>query len=339
MSLFNLSNEPIGVDIGHRHVKLAQVRRGRLWAWACLNRVSAGEWPETPEIRRIAETIRCGRFSGRQVVLAVPPERLLTGILELPPRSSGAPVDQLAKSELARRHETTVQEIESCSWDLPSPARAANRTYMMAVACAHRETEALIAACEGAGLQVQSIETQATAAARACGAMFDDLGGTGAVLDIGWNSAQLVLMYQGIVVYHRNLVKCGLEALAGGISRQPGTTGEMIEQWLSCDEPQAALPPAALAAGLETVASELRIPLSYLANQYPDAHVRRLLLVGGGARTAGMKAHLGKALALETRTVRASDLCQCDADAETSGGGPSLAVAIGLSQYTEEVNS
>lgn len=339
MSIFNLTSDPIGIDVGHRHVKLAQLRRGRLAAWACLNRDGTGHSLDTAEIRRIAETIRCGHFSGRQVVLAVPPERLLTGILELPPRSSGAPVDQLAKSELARRHEKTVQEIEACAWDLPSPARAANRTYMMAVACAHREAEAMIGAFEGAGLQVQSIETQATAVARACGAMFDDLGGTGAILDIGWTSAQLVMMYQGIVVYHRNLLKCGLEVLAGAISRQQGTTGEMVEQWLSCEDPQAALPPAALAAGLESVATELRIPLSYLANQYPDAHVRRLLLVGGGASAAGLGSQLGKALSLEARVVRAGDLCSCDFHAETVGGGPLLAVAIGLAQYRDEVNS
>jgi Tfp pilus assembly PilM family ATPase len=363
------------VDIGRRHIKLAQVRHGRLLAWACINRSGVEETLDVAEVRRVAEAIRCGSFRGRSVVLTVPPTKLLTGILELPPRSSGAPVEQLAKSELARRHEVDAQTIETSCWDLPSPARAANRTYMMAVACAHGDANSLVDAFEAAGLNVQSVETHSTAVARSCGWLLDDLSGTGAILDVGWASSQLMMMYQGIVVYHRNLAKCGLESLSRTLAKQPQVPATVVEQW--CGEGVLASPDQvaranasgngedadkmsathagetpvpradgkaelhpAVAACLETVAAELRIPLSYLANQYPDAHVKRLLLIGGGARVAGLADFLNRSLNMDVRVVKASDLCQCDAQAECGGGGgPSLAVAIGLAQYTGEVKS
>ena len=150
---------PIGVDIGRRHIKAAQMTNGRISAWTCLNRIGQGGNLTPQEVRRLVEAIRCGPFRGRSVALAIAPEKLLTGILELPPRSSGAPVDQLAMSELARRHGADVQSMEMSCWDLPSPARAANRTYVMAVACAHVDANSLLDVVEGAGLDVLTVET------------------------------------------------------------------------------------------------------------------------------------------------------------------------------------
>jgi len=90
--------------------------RGRISAWTCLNRTGQAGTIDPRDVRSLAEAIRCGPFRGRSVVLAVGPEKLLTGILELPPRSSGAPVDQMAMSELARRHGADVQSMEMSCW-------------------------------------------------------------------------------------------------------------------------------------------------------------------------------------------------------------------------------
>ena len=335
------SRSPIGVDIGRRHIKAAQLANGRISAWTSLNRTGEPGILDPQDARRLAVAIRCGSFRGRSVVLAVGPEKLLTGILELPPRSSGAPVDQLAMSELARRHGADVQSMEMSCWDLPSPARAANRTYVMAVACAHTDADGLLDVVEGAGLNVQAVETHATAAARACGWLLEDLAGTGAILDIGWASSQLVLMYQGIVVYQRNLAKCGVETLAKALAKDPRADAALVEGLLSGDGIESYLaggnegPHPAVSAYLEAIVAELRIPLSYLANQYPDATVKRLLLIGGGARIQGLGAFLNRSLALDVRVVRAGDLGQCDGQAESNGGGSSLAVAVGLAKYSQ----
>jgi type IV pilus assembly protein PilM len=338
----DLTTRPlIGLDIGRRQIKAAQLAGGRLLAWTCLNRTGEPGILNPHDVRRLAEAIRCGPFRGKSVVLAVGPEKLLTGILELPPRSSGAPVDQLAMSELARRHGADVQSMEMSCWDLPSPARAANRTYVMAVACAHADADGLLDLVEQAGLDVQAVETHATAVARACGRLLEDLSGTGAILDIGWASSQLVMTHRGIVVYQRNLAKCGVDSLAKALATHPQVEADRVEGLLSGEGIEAYLAAGSgglaptISAYLEAVAAELRIPLSYLANQYPDAAVKRLLLIGGGARIEGFAGFLSRSLALDVRVVKAGDLGRCDAQAEGSGGGPSLAVAIGLAQYSQ----
>ncbi len=334
------TRSPIGVDIGRRHIKAAQMTHGRLWAWTCLNRTGDPGTLDPQDVRRLAQAIRCGPFRGRSVVLDVGPEKLLTGILELPPRSSGAPVDQLAMSELARRHGADVRSMEMSCWDLPSPARAANRTYVMAVACAHADAEGLLDVVEGAGLNVLAVETHATAAARACGRLLEDLSGTGAILDVGWASSQLVMMHQGVVVYQRNLAKCGVDSLAKALAQDPRVEAALVEGVLAGEGIESRLAGGkeglapAISSYLEAIVAELRIPLSYLANQYPDAAVKRLLLIGGGARIQGLGSFLNQSLALDVRIVKAGDLGACDAQAEGSGGGPSLAVAVGLAQYS-----
>jgi len=184
----------------------------------------------------------------------------------------------------------------------------------MAVACAHADADSLLDLVEAAGLNVQAVETHATAVARACGRMLEDLSGTGAILDVGWASSQLVLMYQGIVVYQRNLVKCGVETLAKALADNSREDGVPVEGLLTDEassrtwQPGKTAPTRKISAYLEAMATELRIPLSYLANQYPDATVKRLLLIGGGARIQGLGAFLNRSLALDVRIVKASGL-------------------------------
>jgi type IV pilus assembly protein PilM len=196
----------------------------------------------------------------------------------------------------------------------------------MAVACAHADADGLLDLVEKAGLDVRAVETHATAVARACGRLLEDLSGTGAILDVGWASSQLVMTHQGIVVYQRNLAKCGVDSLAKALAKHPQVEADRVEGLLSGEGIESYLAAGnqglapMISAYLEAMAAELRIPLSYLANQYPDAAVKRLLLIGGGARIQGLAAFLNRSLALDVRVVKASDLGRCDGQAEGGGG-------------------
>lgn len=340
---------PIGVDIGRRFIKAAQMQGRRLVAWACIER-RRGDGPVSPqEAAELFAAIGRSPFRGRNVVLAAPNDKLLAGIMELPPRSSGAPLELLAKSELARRHDADADAMEMACWDLPTPARAANRTYMMAVACKHADSTSMLDLFEAKGFSVQAIDVQAIAVARACGPMLKDLGGTGAILDVGHDASRLVLMYEGIVVYERNLPKCGLATIPA--TDQPGmvATGQKNAecgmqnaeslgqtQWavLTPNEPaaQATAHDNFQARLFETMAGEMNIPLSYIVNQYPQAAVRRLLLIGGGAMLDGLESFLASRLGIEVRAVTGCD-CAESASSAKEQAPPSLVTAIGLSQY------
>jgi len=206
--------------------------------------------------------------------------------------------------------------MEMACWDLPTPARAANCTYMMAVACKHADSTSLLDLFEAKGFSVQAIDVQAAAVARVCGPMLRDLGGTGAILDVGHDASRLVLMYQGIVVYERNLPKCGLGVIQATCEPAAAATGH--------EDAQTRL--------FETMAGEMNIPLSYIVNQYPQAAVRRLLLIGGGARLDGLESFLANRLGIEVRAVTGCD-CAESAPSAMEQAPPSLVTAIGLSQY------
>ena len=82
------------------------------------------------------------------------------------------------------------------------------------------------------------------------------------------------------------------------------------------------------------IVAEMRIPLSYLSNQYPDAPMQRLLVVGGGGRLGWLKGNLAAALDIDVRIVRPSDLAECP-DSFDRQFGPTLAAALGLARQEE----
>src|SRR5829696_8454247 len=93
---------PIGLDIGSRHVRAVQLVRGADGAWsmhasASFPRASdcEGKALSVAEANRIADVLFRRNFSGSELVLAVPDEKLLTTNLELPPRSADIPLDDI----------------------------------------------------------------------------------------------------------------------------------------------------------------------------------------------------------------------------------------------------
>ena len=277
------SRTPIGLDIGGRRIKAAQFNRSgsswRITAAACVPRTASRATIEPAEVRRLRDLLREKAFKGTSVVLAVPSDKLLTGIMELPPRDSGAPIEQLTRVEMGRMHNRDPSSFEVACWELPRPARAANRTFVMGAACAHDDADALLDAFEGEGFEVDGLGVQACALARACEPLLDGVSGIAGILDIGWTASRLVLIYQGAVVYERGLAKGGLRVLAAPMAQQLGLDIDATERILESNGlPSGSEGPAVdFAAMME----EMRVPLSYVASQYPDAPLERLLLVGG----------------------------------------------------------
>ncbi len=338
----------IGVDVGGRHVKVAQFNRSsagwRLEAAASIPRTETGSDIKRPEVRRLCEVLARGPFKGRGIVLATPSDKLMTTIMRLPPRGSGAPIEEIARSELARMHGCDPDTFEMACWDLPAPARAGESTYVMAAACAHDEANALLDVFEAEGLDVQGLEIHASAVARACAPALEGVPGISAILDLGWSLERLVLLYQGVVVYERKRPRGGLHALVASLKDRLKLGAERVERLLTAgglvspqagegDDPEVAeVVSAAAAAHFDTMVEEMRMPVSYVSNQYPDASVERLLLIGGGAKIAGLAEYLGSRLEFDVRNVRLADLTDCWQELEELHG-PALTVAVGLGQF------
>lgn len=340
---------PIGLDIGHRCIKAAQLShlagKARLEAAMTLERREEGAPLSDAEAQRLAEVLRRRGFTGRRVVTAVPGEALLANVLTLPPAGSGAPLEQIARAEMARAHRCETDAMEVAFWPLPAPARANEGAQSLAVACEHESAETLLDAMAGAGLDVVALDVDGCALARACRSLLDEAQGIVAAVDLGWHGARLVLLHGGTVIYERMLGGVGLASVAQIIERDGRLEADLVRHLLCRvglstppdDSPYTRLSGMlrnALEAHFTAVTQEVRLSLAYAANQYRGTKVgQRLLLVGGGAEVPGLAEHLGDALDAEVRAVRPSELVSCAAALAEEAASSMLAVALGLAQY------
>ncbi|MBT3200751.1 MAG: pilus assembly protein PilM [Phycisphaerales bacterium] len=343
---------PIGVDIGQRHIKAVQLKgspgRWSISAAGAILRENPDAQADRTDALQLRNLLATGGFKGRKIILAVPGKHLLTGIMELPPRNSGAPLGQLARNELSRLHRCEPDSFEMACWDLPDPARAGGLTYVMAAGCEHQYANSLVDTIESEGLEVAALDIRASAISRACGPMLDGVSGIVAVLDLGWSRAHLVLLHQDVIVYERKLTKCGIGAVVESLSRELKLHRQRAEALLM----ETGLSSPASNVGSEqrqgvssasetycrTLVEEMRIPLSYLGNQYPDALPETLLIVGSAATIPGVEKQLDSLLDFHVRTVRPGDVVTCTSDIDERFG-PSIIAAAGLGQFSVRATS
>jgi Tfp pilus assembly PilM family ATPase len=366
-SLWPAPRGPIGIDIGGRYVKAVQLTRGRraskssdrTWhvaATADFLRGIEGAPLSRAEVFRIAEVLRRRSFSGNQVVLTVPDGRLVAGPMELPPRGAGVPLDAVARVEFSRAYKCEPDSFEMAYWDLPTAARAAKTTNVMAVACPHADAEALIDLFAAAGLEVIALEARPCSMARACAPLTRDADGIVLLLEIGWNSAALVVLHRGVIVYERAAVEAGIRQLHADLLAALHVAPDIVDAILTdagiFGTTDASRGPdyapgrktfipaevlgevrAIVAAHFERTARELMASVSYSSHQYPDAPVSRLVLLGGGALLPGLPAFMQERLGFECRVAAAPippgpghDRPACTA---------AMATAAGLAQFVE----
>jgi hypothetical protein len=246
------SISPIGLDIGPRTICAVQGQRTgsgwRVTAAAVVQRIvesEGGGGPEgaadgggcwaapltVEELSRLQDILYRQGFTGRDVVICAADREVLSGTPELPPAHSGAPLEQLARRELARLHRRELEQLETAAWHIPAPARSRHFSYLMAVGVPRQEIEAQLDALEAlaeggggsgggdesarryTGFSVLAMEIRATAMARACAPVVEEEGNVSAILDLGEADAVLSVVKHGprggVVVYERVMSDCG----------------------------------------------------------------------------------------------------------------------------------
>ena len=87
---------PIGVDITAREIRAAQLSRmkdyWRIEALCTLPRTTPGSDIDAQQIRQLRDVLKRQGFKGKDIILAAPCEKVLTGIFDVPPKKSGAPI-------------------------------------------------------------------------------------------------------------------------------------------------------------------------------------------------------------------------------------------------------
>jgi Tfp pilus assembly PilM family ATPase len=340
---------PIGIDAGLTTLRAVQLERSKHgWAShavASVPRLNPGTPLNHDDAQQLKTTLNDRGFRGKQIVLAVPTEKLLTGTLELPPRVSGAPIDQLATAEIARLHRKDPDSFEIACWDLPMPARGSHSTHVMAVAVMHQDADPLLDLFEKQGLDTLALDTQASAITRACNPLFDDPSAINVVLDLGWSHVRVFLLHQGIVVYERSLTESSLDQLGRQISDSlpcnAQTASNFIRENGLLSDPNNSGPDSAktaivsqlIAQHLTAMVEEMRISFSYVQHRYPNATLGNLLLIGNGASLPGLVDFMNSEAGIKTKPAEPAALH--DSNNQKDWTPPMMVKAMGLALYSE----
>lgn len=335
--MWNATRSVIGIDIGAREIKAVQLVRGAkavsIAASARFTRHDASL--SDREMELLIDVLERRGFTGNHVVIAAPASQVVTSVLELPPRSSGAPLDRIAHVELGRVGKLDNAGYESAFWDLPAPVRASAATNVLAVALCHDHADVLIDAFEAGGLTVDRIDTQAWALARACSAQSAATPAITAVLDIGWDATRLLLIHEGLPVFHRTLGGTGIKSIAKQMGDEMGVDQAAAlylmsnvspgEQDGGIDELQSII-----GHFIEGLSSEMNNSLAYAGHRFPNHPLTRMLLVGGGAKLPGMASRFATRYEIEAMSVSLGDVAHCTGDARDIVGDCGLLLALGL---------
>lgn len=353
MKLFKRSHTSIGIDIGSRTIKAAQLLStdsdDTLTALAMIPRQQPGPTITKEDILHVRHVLRRQGFVGRHLVLAVPDEQLLRGHLDLPAGVTGEPATQMARMELARIHQVDPQSFEMVHWGLSGSDSEQGQTngQSVAVACPHTAAEQLLDTVEAGGLEVQALDVRTAAAARTCRRLTLAPPALTAILDLGWSSSKLMLVSGGTVVYER-MLKSQLGALTKTLSERfqldDLAAYQIIDnvglsrktEFGDLDTASLDIIQRFMTGHFRNMVEELQVPFSYAAHQYMQEGIQRLLLLGGGAAVPGLTEHLTEALHMEVCRAAPSQLVDGTAPALGNTENPALTVAIGLALFSED---
>ncbi len=343
---------PIGLDLGGRYIKAAQLGydgQTRLVAGIAIPRLHPGPDIDDEEVRRLRQVLQRRGFTGRQIVMSAPAQATMTSILTLPPRQSGAPLDQIARSEMAHAHRCEPETIEVAHWELPQPARAVDGVVAMAAACPHDAADPVLDRLERHGFDVIGLDLAGWALARVARRSPHAAEGIVALLELGWDSADVVLMYDGVVVYERQMSSAGLAPLSRMIGRDHAFDAEVVDYLLmkvgfeldsrGQDEDWRLFLKVRgmLETHFESVAKELNLALTYAQHQYPSSSVSQLLLLGGGAAVPGVADHLAGQLEVPVHGLTPAQVLDGCELATTEAENPAMMMAVGLADYEREL--
>ena len=377
--MINNRFSPIGLDLGTREIIAVQSRAGAIIARCAIPRVdldrSGGDEPASTApatddralsfvaAGTLAAILHRRGFIGQRVVLSAPPGRRVVMPLQMPPRSSQAPLDEIARGQLAEAARCGPDEIEGAWWALPvvgvapAPPTGKEPTHALGVAMSRHDVESVIEPLEAAGFEVCAMDVKSLALVRALERQV--AGGAGkarvmAIVNFGYGGAGVIMVHRGRVVYERDLPGVGLDftesALTGAIGVEADVAHHVV-MGAGVTRPEAigsvgarpwALLPQAqeiIQSHVRAVASEVQKALDYALARFgkpgtggPESAV---MVVGAGASVPGLPELLGREACGEAGIVPGCGTDRTVADRVW----PSLIGALGLSMHPLRVQT
>jgi len=339
----------IGIDVGSRIVKAAQLQPSgdhyRIVALTMLPRTGSGATIDFAEVCQLKRVLHRQGFTGSNVVLAVPDQKLLRGTFELPPRISLDKVPQMARMELSRIHQVAPQSFEMVCWIMPQSDQVKSITQTITVGCLHDVANAYLDVFEKGGLNVTALDVRSAAAARACEGLTVPMPALTAILDLGWGSTKLLLACGSTIIYERLLESPSLQALAAKLSKRFNLADKAACQVIDAigfaagevegfDRQTTLAIQGLLEKHAGKMIEELKVPFAYANHQLPGEGIKRLLLIGGGAKIPGLASYFESQIGMDVKEAAPGELMESSSALQSKVNHPATTVAVGLARFS-----
>ncbi len=307
----------IGLDLDDHEFRAVQlVRQGAkasVQAWAIFPRLHPqGENESSPsglplreEMMWASSILHRRGFSGSVISCAPRTRDCSQHVIDLPPHDSGAPLEQIARLEVARVRKCDPGDFELGYWALPQRGRSSES---MAVACSSPIISDMINSYQTGGLDVSAIDLPELAIMRGVLdteslAMPPAEPQIDAVLYVSWSSALAVVTLGHRIVYVRRIEhgasmvwaqateRFGLSVMSARAvlgDHDANDQGEQLDKIRS----------ACWSSLAKELASELDVALAYVSHGFRMAPLGRVVMCGYGSANATVTDQLDQVLGI-----------------------------------------
>lgn len=351
---FNLFGKKsyVGLDLGHHTIKAVQVEKsGGGWKVTRLGSIPTPEEsiresvvvdPQAVAVA-IKQLLRENHITANSAHIAVAGGSVIVRNVRVP-RMPEATLRKSIKFE-AGRYVPSSTEDSFIEFEIIGDVDESQMDVLV-VAAPKDVVASRVAACEAAGLEVDSVDIEPFAAYRSLVESEHNeelMAGTLVLVDIGASSTNLSVISQGVFAMTRSISQAGdslTDALKKNfnLSDEDAEAGkaqldlnELVEESAFRENP----PLKVIQPHLDDLIREIRRSLNYYQSQQPEGSpsrdVNKVLISGGGSRMSGLAKYLSKKLEIDTE---AADVLQkptflvTDPTAETKP--IDIAVASGL---------
>jgi len=334
---------PIGLELDSWEIRAVQLRGGpaehevvHAATLPRLNQPSESAALGVDEPGWLAGMLARRGFRGSRVATTAPSEACSSQILKLPDRASGAPIETIARAEIARARKSDAA-FAVAAWYLPERGR---EEQGIAVACEQPALDSRLDALGDAGLDTVAVDLEEAAILRAWQrhAPDPDRDATiNAIVHIGWDSSFGVLVLGGSVVYTRR-IGFGVSDMVKRLSDRAGLDPHEAGRVLSVSAGSAREVPAIEAWSVQswsrlarTLAGEIDTSVTYVSHAYRRAGIGSVTLAGYGSSRPELIQTIDERLGMPVEPLVPDAGCGASGISDPDGFGR-LAIAYGLAR-------
>ncbi len=307
----------IGLHIDEHEFQAVQlVRTGdeiRIGSWAVFPRLntdpvedeSAQFLPTKDELAWAGSILHRRGFHGHDFSFSAPSRDCTQHVFELPPADSGAPLEMLARTEVARERRCDPNDFAIGFWGLPQRGRTSET---IAVACSKKVINGMINDAHAAEIEVVGIDLAELAILRAVQEHLPETTKDGstpinAVLHVGWDRSLAIVTLGERLVYVRRIAH-GAETAWNqamtryGLSENSARAVFGDYELAESNEQLEKIRVACWKSVSKAIASELDVAFAYVSHSFRMAPLGRVVLCGYGSEDATVRGQVDQVIGI-----------------------------------------